>query len=149
MHWEIATLGQMAEVAVDALQKAGLNIEIVWNDWGTVGQRLRNSLPEDAFLARWGSDEFLVVLAQGSGDTEVRASAQVVLAALAGRFELGLHEVRITPTMGAVLAPQDGADFSLLLRKADSAMYAGKERGRNCLVFFDASLDNVPGGEKK
>ena len=107
-----------------------------------VGQRLRNSLPEDAFLARWGSDEFLVVLAQGSGDTEVRASAQVVLAALAGRFELGLHEVRITPTMGAVLAPQDGADFSLLLRKADSAMYAGKERGRNCLVFFDASLDN-------
>ncbi|OYU83453.1 MAG: hypothetical protein CFE45_26375, partial [Burkholderiales bacterium PBB5] len=41
-----------------------------------------------------------------------------------------------------MLAPQDGTDFSLLLRKADSAMYAGKERGRNCLVFFDSSLDN-------
>ncbi|GCL63322.1 putative bifunctional diguanylate cyclase/phosphodiesterase [Pseudaquabacterium pictum] len=106
-----------------------------------VGQRLRKSLPEDAFLARWGSDEFLVVLAPGSGDTEVRASAQVVLAALAGRFDVGLHEVRITPTIGAVLAPQDGTDFSVLLRKADSAMYAGKERGRNCLVFFDGSLD--------
>ena len=107
-----------------------------------VGQRLRKSLPEDAFLARWGSDEFLVVLAPGSGDTEVRSSAQVVLAALAGRFDIGLHEVRITPTIGAVLAPQDGTDFSLLLRKADSAMYAGKERGRNCLVFFDCSLDS-------
>jgi diguanylate cyclase (GGDEF)-like protein len=106
-----------------------------------VGQRLRKALPEDAFLARWGSDEFLVVLAPGSGDTEVRASAQVVLAALAGRFEIGLHEVRITPTIGAVLAPQDGTEFSVLLRKADSAMYAGKERGRNGLVFFDASLD--------
>jgi len=107
-----------------------------------VGQRLRQSLPEDAFLARWGSDEFLVVLAQGSGDTEVRASAQVVLAALAGRFDIGLHEVRITPTIGAVLAPQDGSSFNLLMRKADSAMHAGKERGRNCLVFFDASLDD-------
>ncbi len=107
-----------------------------------VGQRLRASLPEDAFLARWGSDQFLVVLAPGSGDTEVRASAQVVLAALAGSFALGLHEVRITPTIGAVLAPQDGSDFSLLLRKADSAMYAGKERGRNCLMFFDSSLDS-------
>jgi diguanylate cyclase (GGDEF)-like protein len=106
-----------------------------------VAQRLRKALPDDAFLARWGSDEFLVMLAPGSGDTEVRASAQVVLAALAGRFELGLHEVRITPTMGAVLAPQDGVDFSLLLRKADSAVHAGKERGRNCLVFFDSSLD--------
>ena len=106
-----------------------------------VGQRLRKSLPGDAFLARWGSDEFLVVLAPGSGDTEVRASAQLVLAVLAGHFELGLHEVRITPTIGAVLAPQDGIDRSVLLRKADSAMYAGKERGRNCLVFFDASLD--------
>jgi len=107
-----------------------------------VGQRLRKALPEDAHLSRWGSDEFLVVLAQGSGDTEVRSSAQVVLAALAGSFEIGHQDVRLTPTIGAVLAPQDGTDFSLLLRKADSAMYAGKERGRNCLVFFDSSLDN-------
>jgi diguanylate cyclase (GGDEF)-like protein len=107
-----------------------------------VGQRLRKSLPADGFLARWGSDEFLVVLAAGSGDTEVRDAAQIVLATLAGRFEIGLHEVRITPTIGAVLAPQDGTDFSLLLRKADSAMYAGKDRGRNGLVFFDSSLDN-------
>jgi diguanylate cyclase (GGDEF)-like protein len=107
-----------------------------------VGKRLQAALPEDAHLARWGSDEFLVVLAQGSGDTEVRSSAQVVLAALAGSFDIGGHDVRLTPTMGAVLAPQDGTDFSLLLRKADSAMYAGKERGRNCLAFFDSSLDN-------
>jgi peptide/nickel transport system substrate-binding protein len=47
---EIATLGQMAEVAADALKKAGLNIEIVWNDWGTVGQRLRNKDSWHMFL---------------------------------------------------------------------------------------------------
>jgi len=107
-----------------------------------VGERLRAALPEDAFLARWGSDEYLVVLSQASGDTEVRAAAQVVLAALAGRFDLGGHEVTITPTIGAVLVPKDGNDINGLLRKADSAMYAGKDRGRNCLVFFDTSLDS-------
>ncbi len=47
---EIATLGQMAEVAADALQKAGLNVEVVWNDWGTVGQRLRNKESWHLFL---------------------------------------------------------------------------------------------------
>ena len=107
-----------------------------------VGQRLRTALPPDALLARWGSDEYLVVLAQGSGDTEVRSAAQVVLAALAGRFDVGDQELSITPTVGAVLAPQDGLDFSVLLRKADAANYAGKQAGRNCLVFFDNSLDN-------
>jgi diguanylate cyclase (GGDEF)-like protein len=107
-----------------------------------VGQRLRDALPADALLARWGSDEYLVVLAQGSGDTEVRSSAQGVLAALAGRFQLGGHELSITPTIGAVLAPQDGLDFSVLLRKAGAATYAGKQAGRNCMVFFDRSLDN-------
>ena len=107
-----------------------------------VGERLRKSLPDDVLLARWGSDEFILLLPQASGDTEVRSAAQVVLAALAGRFEIGLHEVRLTPNIGAVLAPQDGTELNVLLRKADSAMYAGKERGRNCLVFFDKSLDN-------
>ena len=107
-----------------------------------VGQRLRAALPPDALLVRWGSDEYLVVLAQGSGDTELRSAAQVVLAALAGRFDVGDQELSITPTVGAVLAPQDGLDFSVLLRKADAANYAGKQAGRNCLVFFDNSLDN-------
>ena len=107
-----------------------------------VGARLRKSLPEDVLLARWGSDEFILLLPSGSGDTEVRSAAQVVLASLAVRFEIGLHEVRLTPTIGAVLAPQDGCELNILLRKADSAMVAGKERGRNCLVFFDNSLDN-------
>ena len=107
-----------------------------------VGQRLRQALPADALLARWGSDEYLVVLAQGSGDTEVRSSAQVILAALASPFDVAGHELSVTPSIGAALVPQDGMDFSQLLRKADAATDAGKQSGRNGLVFFDSSLDN-------
>jgi peptide/nickel transport system substrate-binding protein len=37
---EIPALGQMAEVAYDALKRAGLNVDMVWTDWGTIGQLL-------------------------------------------------------------------------------------------------------------
>ena len=47
---EIATLGQMAEVAHDALKKAGFNVEMVWVDWGTVGQLLRKKDSWHLFL---------------------------------------------------------------------------------------------------
>ncbi len=46
----IATLGQMAEVAFDALKKAGFNVEMVWTDWGTVGQLLRKKDGWNLFL---------------------------------------------------------------------------------------------------
>jgi peptide/nickel transport system substrate-binding protein len=47
---EITALGQMAEVAYDALKRAGLNVEMVWTDWGTVGQRLNKRDSWNLFL---------------------------------------------------------------------------------------------------
>lgn len=67
---------------------------------------MRAARPPDPPLARWGSDPCLAVLPQGSGDTEVRSAAQVLQAALADRFQLGSHALCLTPTVGAVLAPQ-------------------------------------------
>ncbi|OYU72420.1 MAG: bifunctional diguanylate cyclase/phosphodiesterase, partial [Burkholderiales bacterium PBB5] len=68
--------------------------------------------------------------------------AQLVLAALARPFAVGSDELSITPTLGAVLAPQDGTDFGTLVRRAELALHAGKDRGRGCLVFFEDALDN-------
>ena len=106
-----------------------------------VSRRLTSLLPEDALLGRWGGDEFVIVLGQDSGDNEVRSVAQVVLAALNQPIRLDDHEVTVTPSMGAALAPRDGADPGTLLRKADAAMYVAKERGRNGLAFYDPDLD--------
>ena len=47
---EIATLGQMAEVAYDSMKRAGWNVEMVWTDWGTVGQLLRKKDSWHLFL---------------------------------------------------------------------------------------------------
>ncbi|RZS57829.1 putative bifunctional diguanylate cyclase/phosphodiesterase [Sphaerotilus mobilis] len=107
----------------------------------SVARRLTALLPADALVGRWGGDEFVIVLGPGSGDNEVRSVAQVVLAALNQPVMLEAHEVTVTPSIGATLAPRDGNDPGTLLRKADAAMYVAKERGRNGLAFYDPELD--------
>lgn len=106
-----------------------------------VAQCLKQLLPADAWLARWAGNEFVVLLGPGSGDTEVRALAQAVLAALASGFEVSGLPVTLAPTLGAVLVPTDGTDAGALMRRCHLALQAGKDRGGRTLVFFDPSLD--------
>ena len=106
-----------------------------------VATRLSRALP-DAFIGRWGGDEFVLVLAPGSGDFEVRQSAQVLLATMATPFRLGYaNDMMMSPSIGAVLYPHDGTDAQTLLRKADAAMYLAKEQGKNCLRMFEPEIE--------
>lgn len=106
-----------------------------------VASRLSRALP-DAFIGRWGGDEFVLVLAPGSGDFEVRQSAQVLLATMATPFRLGYaNDMMMSPSIGAVLYPHDGTDAQTLLRKADAAMYLAKEQGKNCLRMFEPEIE--------
>jgi EAL domain-containing protein (putative c-di-GMP-specific phosphodiesterase class I) len=55
-------------------------------------------------------------------------------------FELGHHELVVTPSIGIALYPDDGADFETLSRCADAAMYKAKQDGRNSYRFFTAAM---------
>lgn len=105
-----------------------------------VARRLDRALP-GAFISRWGGDEFVVVLPPGSDDTALREAAQMVLAGLGMPFQVGEHEVVVTPSIGAVACPEHGDDAQTLLRRADAAMYVAKDSGRNTLVIFEPALD--------
>ncbi|MFZ2986462.1 putative bifunctional diguanylate cyclase/phosphodiesterase [Ideonella sp.] len=106
-----------------------------------VSQRLQKALPQ-AFIGRWGGDEFIAVLPRGSADAEIRESAQLLIATLAMPFLIGNdQEMLVGPSIGAVIYPQDAEDSAGLLRKADVAMYAAKDRGKNCLCLFEPSIE--------
>jgi diguanylate cyclase (GGDEF)-like protein/PAS domain S-box-containing protein len=106
-----------------------------------VSQRLVRALP-DAFVGRWGGDEFVAVLPPGSEDIAVREGAQLLMAGLAAPLTLGEgHELVISPSMGAAHFPQHDTDAAGLLRKADSAMYAAKAQGKNRLQIYEPSID--------
>ncbi len=90
-------------------------------------RRLCSALRADDVVARLGGDEF-AVLARTNGPDTARALAGSIHAALATPFELESLHFEIGASIGASQYPEHGDDVGNLIRKADVAMYAAKER---------------------
>ncbi len=104
-------------------------------------ERVRQVLP-DAFIGRWGGDEFVVALPDGADDYLLRESAQLIIATLGQPFVVDSHRLSVTPSIGAVNHPVHGRDAQVLLRRADAAMYGAKAQGGNCLVLYAPQMDD-------
>lgn len=104
-----------------------------------VAQRLRDNLRGRDVVARLGGDEFVVMAADLGSDEDARRVGQKLLDAFAQPFELGGQLCRVGLTIGYALAPLDGSDEASLLKRADAAMYAGKQAGKHCLRRGGAS----------
>ncbi len=104
------------------------------------GVRLRGCVRERDFVARFGGDEFVVLLAEGGETGRAESVAKEILAALSRPFPFGEEQAFLSACVGAARFPADGATESELLRAADQALAAAKELGRNCFVPFAAKL---------
>ncbi|MDI6103435.1 EAL domain-containing protein [Actinoplanes sp. NEAU-A12] len=90
-----------------------------------VGQRMRGALGSDVLLARLGGDEFGLIM-PGAGRDGAAAIVDGVLHALREPFVLPEVDLHVDASIGIAVSPDDGADRSTLLRRADVAMYAAK-----------------------
>ena len=95
-----------------------------------VGKRLQAQLRASDVVARLGGDEF-VVLAGGLADEQTaHAVGQKMLAAFSEPFFIDGQRCEVGITAGYALAPFDGDTADELLKRADAAMYTGKQAGR-------------------
>jgi diguanylate cyclase (GGDEF)-like protein/PAS domain S-box-containing protein len=103
-----------------------------------LANRIRSVLAEGGTVARLGGDEFAVLCPALTAEG-VDAQAALIHAALGDRLQVGSQEVRLTASIGIVLA-DDEARAEDVLRDADVAMSAAKERGRARTERFDTAL---------
>lgn len=94
----------------------------------------------DEQVARLGGDEFTVMLSEIGDGTDAAIVAERIVQALSSPFDLGGHEVIITPSIGISVFPVDGQNVETLLKNADMAMYQAKRSGKNGFRFYDQSL---------
>ncbi len=101
-----------------------------------IGQIIRQSLREYDIAARFGGEEFVLVLPETDG-AEAAAIAERLRNAIAQAAfyaPAGDLHIRVTMSFGVASFPGDGLTAGELLRAADTAVYAAKARGRNCVV---------------
>ena len=110
-----------------------------------VGQRLLTCVRENDTVARFGGDEFVVMLEDLSAEPMAAAAqtesvSEKILATLNQPYHLLTQEYCSTPSIGATLFGDPVQAIDELLKQADIAMYQAKRAGRNTLRFFDPKM---------
>ncbi|MBK9135428.1 MAG: diguanylate cyclase [Betaproteobacteria bacterium] len=99
-----------------------------------VGERLRQQLRHGDLVARLGGDEFVVLASALEDDGAALALGRKLLAAFEPPFDAAGQRCAVGLTVGYALAPLDADNASDLLKRADAAMYAGKQAGKRRVV---------------
>ena len=92
-------------------------------------------------LARFGGDEFVMIMSNVENRSDVIYVAEKIIASFKPAFSLPTADVQVTTSIGISIYPEDGDDPSELLKNADLAMYRAKADGRNGYQFFNTEMN--------
>jgi diguanylate cyclase (GGDEF)-like protein/PAS domain S-box-containing protein len=113
-----------------------------------VALRLTSCVREGDTVARFGGDEFVVMLEDLSHDlpdaaAQAKMVGEKILTSLDQSYRLGRYEHHSTPSIGVTLFNGNQPGIDELMKQADIAMYQAKKQGRNTLRFFDPHMQDV------
>ena len=105
-----------------------------------VAQRISGCLRAEDTAARFGGDEFAVLIGDVVDEISAKAVSDRLTEALRAPFRIAGRDVVVTSSIGLALSSRDRRDCESLLRAADLAMYRAKANGRARAELFDPRM---------
>ena len=99
-------------------------------------ERLHAALRKGDTIARFGGDEFVVILPDLETIEDAIQVVQKIVDSFCKPFLMDTHQLVVTTSIGIAVYPDDGTDDDILLRNADIAMYQAKQAGRARYQFY-------------
>ena len=108
-----------------------------------IAEEIRRRVRATDIVGRVGGDEFIVFLRNIRSVETVSRKAGEICAAFKSRYGEALPHGGVSCSVGIALYPKDGSRYDDLMNKADQALYAAKEEGKNRFAFYDAAFGNA------
>ena len=106
-----------------------------------VAKRLLNQIRKNDLVARFGGDEFVILLREISDRNDAQFVAAAIIEVLSKPYEIEDHLLQITASIGISFTPVSSLDVGPLLRDADMALYQAKADGRGRSRVFELEME--------
>lgn len=103
-----------------------------------VGKKIESLLRKSDTIARFGGDEFLLLLPEIKDEQDAEKIAEKIFNTFQEKFMLVEKKLKVTVSMGIAIYPEHGDNISTLLKNADLALYEVKDKGRNDYKLYNS-----------
>jgi len=126
------------------------NFKVINDSWGhkagdqllkAATERLTNWASSSDLIARFGGDEFMIILSNLNFETEAARAASELLNLFHPPFTINAQEAYVGVSIGISYYPVDGHDAETLIKHADTAMYFAKDNGKNTYCHYRSDME--------